>query len=468
MADETNAGGGAGAGAAGAGASGGAGGGDFAGMSDADVLDRAAADQGGAGGGQGGAADQGAAAAAGGKETPSGDKTTAGEGTPEEVNLAALEEGQPEWLTKVTDEAARGEVTKLLELNKAFGTRFKDVADLEAFFKDIPGGREEIAAMQTLSREVGELDSFIEGNDFNGHVQVADRVLSQAPENAVSMTRAWAKTVAEKQPEAWQQISGELVDSTLKAAGIGVNFGELRQTLGEIREALKTDNAENFGKAVGKLLGEPKAERQEDPNVVRAREAERRAQTAERTAKVKDWDAQVNKNGDAIEQHVRTEIGKALSIKDSQGRPLIPASVPAAKRDELVNSIMKEIDTQVAADRWLASQITSLVGMRNGDKQNLGAGEKEFGEALRLSKDAVGRVMSAAVKKVVSSWARELVASNTEARNRAKGGAGAQRTDAGAGAGAGRGGRGAISMDDLVGPKALTDAQLLDRATGLN
>src|SRR5579862_3522950 len=464
MADETtNAGAGAGAAAAG----GGTGAGDISGMSDADVLDRAAADPGSAGGDAGGAAAAGAGAGAA-KETPSGDQATAGQGTEEEVNLAALEEGQPEWLAKVTDEAAKSEVTKLLELNKAFSARFKDVADLESFFKELPGGREEIAAMQTLSREVGELDSFIEGNDFNGHLQVADRVLSQAPDNAVSMTRAWAKTVAEKQPEAWQQISGELVDSTLKAAGIGVNFGELQQTLGEIREALKTDNAEGFGKAVGKLLGEPKAGQKEDPNVVRARDADKRAQTAERTAKVKDWDAAVNKNGDAIEQHVRTEIGKALAIKDSQGRPLIPSSVPAADRDKLISAIMGEIDTQVASDRWLGSQITNLVGMRNGDKQNLSAGEKEFGEALRLSKDAVGRVLNAAVRKVVSGWARDLAASNAEARNRAKGGSGSQRQDVGGTTPTTRSGRPSIAMEDLVGPKAKSDKELLDMATGLN
>src|SRR5207237_10685531 len=47
---------------------------------------------------------------------------SAGSGTEpaasEEINLAALEEGQPQWLAKVTDPAAKAEVGKLLAYPK--------------------------------------------------------------------------------------------------------------------------------------------------------------------------------------------------------------------------------------------------------------------------------------------------------------------------------------------------------------
>src|SRR5437879_6574031 len=59
-------------------------------------------------------------------------------GAAEEINLSALEEGQPQWLAKVTDPAAKAEVEKLLAYHKAVSDKFKDEADLAEFFKDLP------------------------------------------------------------------------------------------------------------------------------------------------------------------------------------------------------------------------------------------------------------------------------------------------------------------------------------------
>jgi hypothetical protein len=449
---------GAGAGAGGSGAS------DISGMSDGDVLDRALVtdDAGGAAGGEGAAADESARAAAVETANATAGKADEAAAATEEVNLAALEEGQPEWLGKITDEAARGEVTKLLDLQKAFGARFKDAADLEGFFKDLPGGREQVTALQTLSKEVTDLDAAIGAGTPEQLAGVAERYLGMAQDGGVGLLRAAATHLATKNPEGWNQIGGELVDSTLRAGGIGLSFNELKQTIGEIKDAVANQDADAYGRATAKLLGAPKAAAQADPRISKAQQAEKDARTAERGAKVEVWESRVQKNGDAIETHTRTVIGKALAAKDSQGKPLIPDSIPQKSREELVGKIIEEIDTQVGADKWLGSQIYNLVGSRAQDKHNLAASDKEFGKALDLSKGAVDKVVSAAVKKVISGWARDLAAGNKEARERAKGGAAATRKDlGGAGSAAGRGSR-VLTMDDVVGPKAKSDSDLLD------
>ena len=181
---------------------------------------------------------EGAQAAAEGSAAP------ATEPASEEINLSALEEGQPQWLAKVTDPAAKAEVEKLLAYHKAFSERFKDPEELESFFKDLPGGREQVNALQTLSKEVGELDSALEANEPEGLAPVAERYLSMTPDGGVNLMRAAAQHMAKASPEAWNQIASGLVNSTLKASGIGADLQGIVSAIAEMRAAAQGENWE--------------------------------------------------------------------------------------------------------------------------------------------------------------------------------------------------------------------------------
>ncbi len=205
-------------------------------------------------------------------DAPKADETGA-----EEINLAALEEGQPEWFAKITDEGAKTEVQKLLDANKAFGEKFKDAADLDAFFKDLPGGREQIAALQTLSNEVSELDAALEGNTPEGLATVAERYLAMTPDGGAGLLRAAAQHMAKESPEAWNAIATELVNSTLTANGIGADIQGVVGAIAEIRAAVQKDDGDAFGTAVQKLLGAPKTEAKPDANLTKLAERENAA-----------------------------------------------------------------------------------------------------------------------------------------------------------------------------------------------
>jgi hypothetical protein len=399
------------------------------------------------------APDKGAEAAA--KEAPAA----------EDVNLAALEEGQPEWLAKVTDPAARAEVEKLLAHKDALQDWFKDDAERDAFLKELPGGREQIAAMQTLSKEVGELDSAIEANTPEGNLGVAERYLSMAPDGGVGLLRAAAQHMAKASPESWNQISSELVNSTLSAAGIGTDLNGVLGAISEMRAAVAADDGEAFGRAAGKLLGAPKAAEKQDPALVRATEREQAARTEARNAKLQVWESNVTKAVETAQQHIRQSIGTALAAKDGQGRPLIPASIPQKAREDLSERIFKEIDQQLGADSWLTSQIFNLVGSRTGDKQNLAALKEHFDKASELSRTAATRLLAAAVRKHVSAWSKELAASSKEAIERAKGN-GVARKDVGGGTPQSKGPK-TLSETDIVGKEAKSDKEILEMTLGL-
>src|SRR6266404_2529827 len=181
-----------------------------------------------------------------GAETAAAEKVAAKEGdaAAEEINLSALEEAQPEWLAKITDEGAKSEVQKLLELQKSFADKFKDAP--EELFKDLPGGREQLTALQTLSKEVGELDEHIAANTPESNAIVVGRYLGEAPDKGMGLFRAGAQHLAKSNPEGWQQLGNELLTSTLKAAGIGVDAAGLLSAISEMREAL---NANDEGQA---------------------------------------------------------------------------------------------------------------------------------------------------------------------------------------------------------------------------
>src|SRR5258708_2353545 len=99
--------------------------------------------------------------------------------------------------------AAKAEIQKILDFQKAVNAQFKDQAELDAFFKELPGGKEQVGNLLTLSKEIAELDTFIAENKPEGNLAVAERYLGEAPDGGVGLLRAGAQHLAKAQPEAW-------------------------------------------------------------------------------------------------------------------------------------------------------------------------------------------------------------------------------------------------------------------------
>jgi hypothetical protein len=424
---------------------------------------------GGSGGGAGGGADTSAMSDAEflGTQAPAtettkestaivpAEKTPAAEATGTElIKPGALEkeEGEPEWFETVKDAKASAAARELWKANQVYAKHFAKPEDVETFFKELPGGREQVAALQTLGKEVAELDSAIEGSDFAGHLSVAERVLGQAPANAVSITRAWAQTVAKSQPEAWHQISTELVDSTLKAAGIGVNLSTLLGEFRKLRAAVAAQDGDALGLAVSNLIAEPEKAAPEDPNLVKLRTDAAAAKTERDRVLTETWETNVNQNVSAAEQFVRQQAGTKLAT-------ILMDSTPQKTREKLLDEIVAEVGTQVSSNQWVVNQISSLVGSRANNARILAASKDDWAKALQLSKDAATpALVSAAVRKIVSAWAKETADANKDARNKAKGGA--ARADVG-GSSAPGAGKGRVTLD-MVKDKNLSDEELLN------
>jgi hypothetical protein len=433
----------------------------------ADAGGSGGASVGGAGGGSGAAGTSGlsdaeflatqAPAEAGSETTaivPTKEAPAAKEAATQELlkpGALEIEEGEPEWFASVKDAKAAAASRELWKANQEYAKHFKTPGELTDFFKDLPGGRDQIAAMQTLTKEVGELDSAIEGTDFAGHLSVAERVLGQAPANALSITRAWAQTVAKSQPEAWNQISTELVNSTLKAAGVGVDLSTLLGGLREMRDAITAQDAEAFGRAASKLVATPEAPKSEDPNLVKLRTDAQTAQQERDRVLTESWERNVGENVSAVEQSLRQDIGTKLST-------VLMDSTKDSTRKELTDKIIAEVDMQIDQNSWLRNQISSLVGSRANNARNLQASKDDWAKALNLSKDACKPLISAAMRKVVSAWAKEMADTNQAARNKAKGGA--ARVDVGASSQPKNNGKGQVTLD-MVQDRNVSDEDLL-------
>ncbi len=363
------------------------------------------------------------------------------------------EEGEPQWFESLKDSEAAKNARELWKANQVYAKHFAKPEDVETFFKDLPGGRDQVSALLTLGKEVGELDAAIEGTDFNGHLSVAERVLGQAPENAVSMTRAWAQAVSKSQPQAWNTISTELVNATLKAAGVGVDLSALLTGLREMRQAIQAQDAEAFGRAASKLIAEPEKTAPEDPNLVKLRTDAQTAQQERDRVLTETWESTVNQNVSAAEQFVRQQAGTKLAT-------ILMDSTPQKTRDKLLDEIVAEVGTQVSANQWIVNQISALVGSRANNARNLQATKEDWAKALELSKSAATpAIISAAVRKVVSAWGKEAVDANKSARDKAKGAA--ARADVG-GASQPRTGKNVVTLD-MVKDRNVSDEELLNR-----
>ncbi len=380
----------------------GAGGGSGAPMSDDQILSTLAEKP-------SGAAPDGAAKPEGAEATP-------------EINLDAPAEKQPEWLSKVTDESAKAEIAKLLSAQEKFSKLFKDDADYDGFLKEMPGGREQITALQTLSKEVTEIDGHIAANTPESNAAVVERYLGEAPDKGIGLFRAGAQHLAKTNPEAYQQIGTEMVNASLKASGIGADLATITGAVKEMRDAIAKDDGEAFGRAAAKLLGEPaKAAPQTDPETARLKADREAAQKEANTARVEVWNLNIQRaHGDAT-RGMREAIEQALAVKVN-GKPLISDVISATSRKQLADAIYGDVDAQLMADPWYVSQMRQLIG----DPKNplLTAKPEDFAKSLELTKARVAKLLTpATIKKHVETWARDVVAKNNEAINRAKGAA---------------------------------------------
>jgi hypothetical protein len=110
------------------------------------------------------------------------------------------------------------------------------------------------------SKELSELKPTLAANTPEGNATVAERFLARTPDGGVGLMRATARCMAETYPEAWSQISTDLVNSTLKEAAIGTDLQGLIGAVNEMRAAIRANDGDAFGRAARKLLGAPKTE----------------------------------------------------------------------------------------------------------------------------------------------------------------------------------------------------------------
>lgn len=365
------------------------------------------------------------------KETPAAESTATQDQPAEEINLAALEPGQPEWLAKVTDPAAKAEIQKILDFQKAVNAQFKDQSELDAFFKDLPGGKEQVGNLLTLSKEIAELDTFIADNKPEGNLAVAERYLGEAPDGGVGLLRAGAQHLAKAQPEAWNELAGELINETLKSSGIGADFKTITSAVEEMRQAVANDDGDAFGRAAGKLLGQPRADEKSsaDPRLTRAQQAEKDARAAETKALGETYTTKNTNFISAFKNDIHSRVGKLFADEK-----FMPKSVSQETRSELTGKIFGEVIEQLKANAYLDSQVTQLIGIGGQDlsRANLKATQAEFDKVLDLVKSAANRdLLNRAVSKVVSAYSKERASSNRETRDAAKNGT--QRKEVGAG-----------------------------------
>jgi len=322
---------------------------------------------------------------------------------------------------------------------KELNEKFKAAPD--ELFKDLPGGREQLNALQTLSKEVTEIDGHIAANTPESNAIVVGRYLAEAPDKGVGLFRAGAQHLAKAAPEAWQKIGGELVNESLKASGIGADLNTVISAVSEMRQALQKDDGEAFGKAAAKLLGEPQKEAKPDANAERQQTELANAKAAERTAQTESWKFRNERSSQKIDNHIHTEAGKLLS-------KVLPATISEKDRTDLRASIYTEVISQLLADKYQVSRAINLIGFSKPDGKggfdysnvNLGATQDHWDQMTKMALDSLTpQLISRATAKVVSQWSKDRAASNKDAREKAKSAASSKDVGAGKTANNGKG-----------------------------
>lgn len=383
MIDET------GTGAAGAGTGGDSGAvASTAGMSDEQILDSPAT---------AGAAD---GAAGGGAATGVEATTDAAAAANADPNAAAAVDDAPAWLKALTDPTMLADAKTQWEQAKLYREAFPDAASAKAIAEQLPGGKEQLEQLITTHKQIEAQDAALASNDLAQIGPVVGEFLSG--ENAPTIFRAGAAHLAEKNPEAWAQLSGELLTSTLQADG-------MTDALAGLADAIKNEDSEYVGKfltqaaqwAEKRGFGGKAGARQENPDAARWKKEADTAKAATQELKTQGWN---NTRQSAYVAPIQKEMGTAI---DGKLADVLPEGTPAALKTRLTGEINEEIASVMNANAYLEKQIMALIGHPN--KPRLEATEADWKKASELATNAAKAAVPKAAAKVLDAWTEMAV-----------------------------------------------------------
>ncbi len=371
----------------------------------------------------------------------------------EEGLLSPSGTAPPAWLKQLYADPKIGrEAQRLWDTSAAYREAFPTVAEARAVKELFPGGAEEARAVHAKANALDEADEQFVSGDPEAQTQLATEWYDDNPEAFTRMVSVSAKLLAEREPEAYQQLTSQIFLGTLQRE----NFDKRVELL---REALEKNDAGALKALVGNLVGWAQQKGiAGDPAKTGHISPERQVLERERQELTRQRQELEARAYQGFEQAAQTAVQGSIqqSIQGTVANVLKDAPFTDAGRKRIAEEVFRTVDEKLRADKGLTRQYAAIVrpgGTRHGGWR---LDEQAKTQVVNLLVGRAKALIPAVAKQVVADYTAYVLSSNKEVIGRKE--SAARRVDIAGGAAPQTRVR-PLTQEDIRG---LSDAEVLD------
>lgn len=303
-------------------------------------------------------------------------------------------------------------------------------SEVKAMREALPEGLKSIEELRAVKQQTEQQDAAWYSGDPAQQRSVLESMHQNDPEAFLSGFRASSQLLAERNPQAYSQVAGELVRGTLAQAG----FDRFATSA---RQAVQDGDTEVQGQLLQEMLGWLEHNAQVGLPAEKKLEQERSHWAQREQARVEQDLATEKRSFETFNGEIsrQTQEQTAAAIQETLGK-LLPTAFPVEMRERIVREVQESVDKSVRGNADLQKRIGDLYGALlppgsrpQGHKGPLGLrmtaeNQKRIVEFIAGQTKAL---VSSAAAAILPVWTKNFVA--TQADKTAKAASAASRVD---------------------------------------
>jgi len=325
----------------------------------------------------------------------------------------------PDWLKGLLKNAEQApiakEVQRLWDQHQAMRELVPTIQEARGWRETFPGGLVEAKAVVAKALELDEADAQFESGDPQYFAELHE----SNPQAFVQAFTQSAQLLAERDPNAYREIAGSVLRSTLESEKFPVHMDAMRQ-------ALEKDDVESLKELTKALVGwsgkmgiTVKAEARLDP--------ERQKFERERAAFNKEkQEAATTRFEDFNSKLISSATNEVRMLVEAKLTPILPKGMNSWAKGKLVDDVISSVSQSLAENKSHMKQVTNII-------RSQGITDASMKQIVNLKAGLAKLMVSDLIKQAMAAYTGTAVNANKE--KNAKENQAAARTDISGGAG---------------------------------
>jgi len=325
---------------------------------------------------------------------------------------------------------ADADLVKIFNEHKAWGDLGAKIEDIKALREALPEGLKQIEELRTIQRETQEQDAAWYSKDPQQQRASLESIYANDPEAFASGFRVSSQLLAERNPQAYAQVAGDLVRGTLTQAGFD-QFAEAA------RKAVQSGDSEAQGELLNEMLGWMERNAKVGLSAEQRLANHQRDSQQQAQSRLEEQVATERRGLETFNTEMSRQAQEQVTaaVTETLGK-LLPKEFPAAMRARIAKEIQEGVDKAARENPDVQKRVQELYGALIPPGYNAQGHKGAIG--LRLTPQHQKAIadfiaghskglIAATAEKILPEWTANFMAAQTNKTEKAD--AAASRAD---------------------------------------